>query len=730
MKMMLADMQDLPAFTAVLGNEMVITNGHDRPRYADAARGVAGFLGFKEWSEAEYRPTLDATGTGSLNASRHYAIKVVPADTQRSYLATLVLAGPEGLPSEPQTGSTAYTFELPAHPDMEVLFAAVAVAGGTDTITFDDDSLVDGHHVGDMLRNIDADESYEITANTTNTITAPGISGLPGERFHVERSAAKVRYIYAAEANTEAELEVASYQYQGEVANNDDGETWTLEEFAASGVFPGDIMEPPHACVCESASKRVFLAGGIRHEAQAWVDTTTPGAHVVHGIGMRLADGCVGHALTWDGEGKTYRIESVDAHAQTCTLDEDYEGAATSAGDAGPVVMASDHDMYRSDVSNPHNYSLARVHEISGNTRRLVAYTNALFIFTDNELYILPYESIEEGSPEHVFDSVSITAPHAIAASSSNGVLFWDGSGFSVTDGIRTLSVTNTTCRWLMQALNYDMAYNFRAAWNNQESRWETAFAYGTGTTNDYGLYITNDYRVYGIMRLDCNALWFDISEDGKPEMVHGTTDRTTDYGLIWRHDPELPTDGVPDESGMIGQVTAYNLGTRTVTIESLLEIDVPAGIPVVFLGAGATMTALLQGITETGTDPYTYELVLGQDWQGADVAVGSTVVLGGIPFVYGVRWSDFQSPQYRHQVRRTELDIEPTNGFLHVAHYQNLDEAIPVHEESRTIGHLDTKVVFPLRKAAMYQYGFMLRGVCLERILIDGFSTLFDTQV
>lgn len=729
MGMMLADMQDLPAFTAVLGNEMVITNGHDRPRYIDPGRGVAGFLGFREWAVAAFTPTVASTGSGALDASKWYAIKVVPADTDRSYMATLVLAGPESLPSAGQTGSTAYTFNIPVHPDQEVVFAGLATAIGTDTITFAADSFISGVHVGRSLRNVETGDSYAITANNGNTITAAGSSAAVGDRFHVERSAAKVRYIYAAEADSAEALQLAAFQFQGQIDGNE-ADTWELDEFAPSGVYPADIIQPPNACVCESANKRLFLAGGIRFSAEAWVDTTTPGAHVVHGIDLKLAEGCIAHSLTWEGESETYRIESVDPVAQTCTIDRDYTGAAISEETAGDVLMVSRNELYRSEVNNPHNYSLAFTHEISGNTRRLVAYTNALFIFTDTELYLLPYEAIDEGFPEHVFSNIVISAPHAIAASNTNGVLFWDGAGFSVTDGIRVNSVTNTTCRWLMDGVNPEMTHNFRATWNNQESRWEVAFAYGNGITNDYGLYITEDYRVYGIMRFDMNAIWQDVSDDGRPEMRHGTSARTTGQGIIWRHNQELASDGVPEDSAMLGVVTAYNVDTRTVTIECATQVSVLPGVPLVFLGSGSTFSALAASITETGTEPYVYDVVLGQDWQGAQIGIGSTAVFGGIPFVYGVRWSDFQSPQYRHQVRRTELDIEPTVGYLAIEHYQNLDEREPLHTEVREIGMGDTKVVFPLRKSAIYQYGFRLRGVCLDRILIDGFSTLFDTQV
>ncbi len=829
MRMMMADMADIPAFSATLGKDMVITNGYNRPRYVNPSRGVAGFLGFAEWSNHWQKATLASTGSGSLNMDKHYAVKVVPVDTDRGYIGQLVLVGPENLASIPVTGETEYVFNIPSHPDNEILFAGVSVAQDDDEITFAEGSLPDGAYAGKTIRNIDTGETFAITSNDTDTITATGVhtNAEAGHRFHVQRPVCKQRHIYVAEMDAASDLMIAAYHFQGVVEGNG-AETFTLSQFASSNVFPTAVIQPPNAAVCETASKHMFLAGGIYSDTgTAWVDidpqvyeagagdshfhfqivddlyagagqgrvmrltfgpnhpgldTVSRGSRVtitgandsdndvssimvlrsdpagrwieyqnddgveeydndatagivpnaLHGDGTMLFEGCVGHTLSFPDEAGEYAVVAVDPATQTAWLQELYEGVHTddAADPQAWVVLSSVCDLYMSDVNNPNTYALERLREISGNTRRLVAYTNALLIFTDTEMYLLPFENLSDGFPEHVFGNIVINAPHAIAASHTNGVLFWDGGGFSVTDGISANSITNRTCRWLMDGVNLEMVHNFRCAWNTQESRWETAFAYGDSITNNHGLAITSDYRVYGIQRLDVNALWQDIGESGRPEMRHGTTARSTGAGIVWRHSHEFHADGVDPTSGMLMEVTDYDSDTRTITATADLSIDVLPGTPVVILGTALGMvTAIIQSIVlDEGTEEYT--IVLGQDFALPSITEGSTLVVGGIPFIYGPRWKDFESPQYLHHVRRTEMDIEPTVGIIMVDHYKDMDEGEAIHSEVQLFDYNMKKLVFPLRKGAMYQYGFRFRGVCLGHVKIDGFSTLFDTQV
>ena len=825
LRMMLADMVDIPAHTAAMDEELVITNGVNLPRYINPARGVAGFVGFHEWSNYWQKPQgADSGGAGSLDSEKYYSIKVVPVDTDRSYIATLVMAGPETLPSQPVTGATEIEFAIPVHPDNEVLFAGIAEETGIDDVVFPADSFDADGNIGCTLRNIESGEEYEITGNTTTTVTATGMEAVAGDRFHIERSACKRRYIYAAEFSSTSGILTATFHYQDYVDDNTTT-TFTLSDYTASGVTTSDVIQPPTAATCELASNMMILAGGVRHDTgTAWVDitaqertatadadmeitfsvvddtyedanstkviratlgssqaiflglragsfVTVAGAstsgnnvsevrvlradsdgewieyrnndgvaeadegvtliaypNVIHGTNTLFHDGCAGFSVRIGGS-KLGSIVNVQPDDQTVTMDVLYSGPATSAVDKDELLMVSVNNIYYSEVGNPHNYTLASTIDVSGNVRRMVAYTNALLIFTDTELQVLPYDDFGEAGPQHVFGGVRINAPLGIAASHADGVLFWDGSGFSVTDGINSKSITSDKCRWLMDGINFEGVANIRAAWNSKEARWEVSFPYGNAATNNYGLYITADRRVYGIQRLDVNAIWSDIDDAGKPVMRHGSSGRYTTDGTIWTHSESLQADGVPEGGAALCMVEGYNAETRTITASSGRQVLSEAGTPVAIISHSIT-TFVMESIAETGTDPYTYEIVIPEDWASNGVEIGATLVIGAIPFVYGPRWKDFGSPQYRHQVRRTELDIEPTTGWFYGDHYLDLDEKTPVKTTPLFTTGQDSKLVFPFSGGKGYQYGFRLSGIAVDGVLIDGLSVLFDTIV
>lgn len=960
------DMAKVPASTVVLGEEMIITNGFNRPRYVNPRGGFAGFLGFKEWEVLV--PQVNSEIAGSLDKEKYYSFKVVPQDSKRSYLASPVLTGPPTYPTKPYNPSISggIRVDVPSHPDRKIFWAGKVADGSVPWWPlFNLPGWGTNEHAGRKVYNVTTGRTYELgdngNYNSDQTLYVAPVEGetgafTTGDKVEIFESACNRRLIYAAEMTSPSDVDTASYHYQGYIDNNDEeiedgvGYYYDFTEFSASGVFPEDIIQPPTAVSCESDGRRIFLAGGLppSQKGTGWVDITertrtatgvrpmlfevvgfywtsegftkimrlyldaseatrftveqvysritievgdgedkdnnvtdakiisvdpegtwveylnptgvpveavedadvTTKPNVLHATGMDLHEGCVGHTVTFDGENGYHTIASVDVVKQTAVFENDYSpaaaGWATSPSNAKDATLSSELDIYYSDIGDPNTYSLANTKEISGNPRKLVRYTNALLIFTDSDLFLIGLDEFDAAMPEHVCSGLSITAPFGIAASQSDGVLFWDGAGFSVTDGIQTRSITNDKCRWLMDEVNVRVAGNIRAIWNSHESRWEVAFARGTSVTNDYGLYITSDYRIYGTMRLDVNAMWEDVDDDGAPEIRHGTSSRHIGNGTVWRHSHELFTDGndsinletvtrqckwTPDSEAvdeqLIVQITNKGDGTqrltipqvgdgipsymepfgiipkgsqitisgalnasndveaadviaadingywveysnpggventmeytalieivksgqtgilmyvesdaaeRTFTASSNNEVLVYPGTPIAILsqqyGLVYTLIESLVELTPGEEQSFLYQITFPSDWGNLLIKKGDVLFVGGIPFVYGPRWKDFESPQYRHHIRHTEMDIEPTSGIIITDHYANLDESRIVASEEKLVYENDTKLVFRFLKGPVYQYGFRIRGICMDKVLIDGFSTLFDTIV
>jgi hypothetical protein len=108
---------------------------------------------------------------------------------------------------------------------------------------------------------------------------------------------------------------------------------------------------------------------------------------------------------------------------------------------------------------------------------------------------------------------------------------------------------------------------------------------------------------------------------------------------------------------------------------------------------------------------------------------VGDLLFAGYIPFDYGIKWTDFSSPQYRHQVRNIQIDLENMTGKLYVDHFLDMNET-PVATNEYDVTPADTKITVPFRMGKCYKYGFRLRGVSSTQLKISSFELMFDTQV
>ena len=110
----------------------------------------------------------------------------------------------------------------------------------------------------------------------------------------------------------------------------------------------------------------------------------------------------------------------------------------------------------------------------------------------------------------------------------------------------------------------------------------------------------------------------------------------------------------------------------------------------------------------------------------------GDSALINAEAFDYGIKWTDFGSPQYRHQVRCLHIDVENFHGKLIVEHYieqQKGDTADPVQVDTVDLTTDDTKVVVKFRAGKMYKYGFRLRGYTFTNFKIHSIAPVFDTH-
>jgi hypothetical protein len=458
--------------------------------------------------------------------------------------------------------------------------------------------------------------------------------------------------------------------------------------------------------------------------------------NVVLGTDTRFAEAMKGGTILFANDSERFTIAGVDSVNQRLYLAVKYTGVAVS--EAVAFEIRTFNELYWSDNANPHTFRSANYARFPENIVALTTYQETILVFCERNIYTYSIENPAAVPQRITTAQVKITAPWSIAVSPSYGVLFWDGNGFSLTDGIRVVSVTKDKCQWLMEGVHRDMEWNIRALWDNMNQRWLAVFPYGGDATNNYGLHIEgSDRRVYGIQMVDVNAIWIAQGEDDEPVVRHGTTSRHTGTtgGVVFDHIPEAVTDALPSDSGFIATVTNHDRDTNTITVHSDAEITALPGTPVLGWPQGVETAYyknfIFSSITEddTAESPYVYDLIYSDDWDIDSIGDGDYLFFGGFAVDYGIKWTNFNSPHIRHNVRRIEIDVEPFSGFVIIDHYANNNEDTPIYSSTHIVTG-EHKILSTPKMGGHYTYGFRVRAVAASRLRIDNITILFDPVI
>lgn len=464
--------------------------------------------------------------------------------------------------------------------------------------------------------------------------------------------------------------------------------------------------------------------GVVDAQDNSMVVTIDP--NVVVGNGTSFTQGMVGASFTFDGEG-SYTIGWVDEVNQKLTFTQLYEGSATTDTD---LNISSDYELSWSDYGDPHIWRTENQTDIADDIKSIEVWGGLILVFCSRSLWKIPLNNIYQ-NPTLVSTNILFSAAFSVV-STPGGVLFYDGSGFSITDGQSIRSITQYKATDLMETINSDMAYNIRGAYDSVNRRVEFVFPTGTDITNNTGMYITIDsLNIYPFTRMDCNVLWEDEDEDGRPVMVHGTSGRHVDSGggTVYTHPINQATDG--DVSGsMFGTITEINAGymvvdfNDTVTAgEGTYAMSYPPD------GEGGYIVQFIAQDIEL-VSGNTYNVYFSDDWFSSGFEVGGYLYLAMIPFDYGIKWLDFGSPQYQHKVRQLQFDVRNYTGSLIVEHYGDLNSNNPIQVNNETITAADTKIIIPLKRGSYYTYGFRIRGYSSTKFKLLSFEVLFDVEI
>jgi hypothetical protein len=302
-------------------------------------------------------------------------------------------------------------------------------------------------------------------------------------------------------------------------------------------------------------------------------------------------------------------------------------------------------------------------------------------------------------------------------------VAFYDGTGISVTDGVTAASRTSYKAKEYLANINKAYEQNIVGVYDRENRRFEFVFPMGSDTRNNYGLYVTEDtWNCYPFTRPDCNFMWTTY-DSGNLKVYHGTSGELADgNGSVWKHSGEL--DGLTTAGVAIDSISGQDIIIFADAALTLAPGDSCTIYPIV--SGEEYKELIIESAIEIGTN--VYRLAFDSSIDLTAYEAGDMLYFGYIPFDYGIKWTDFSSPQYRHQPRNIHIDIENMTGKLYVDHFLDMNEtAVATNEYDLTPA--DTKIVVPFRMGKCYKYGFRLRGITSTQLKISAFEILFDTQ-
>lgn len=422
------------------------------------------------------------------------------------------------------------------------------------------------------------------------------------------------------------------------------------------------------------------------------------------------------------GSDAAHTIGWVDNYSQTMTLSEKYNGVEDV--DA-TFSIDSSYAVYWSDYGNPHVWRTENSVQIADEPVALEIVGGLLLVFCKRSIWKIPMANLYQ-TPSRISSSVKFSAPFSLVRT-PQGIMFHDGTGFSITDGQSVVSVTQYRATDYMSGMNPAMYSNIRGVYDSVNKRVEYVFAYGMDITNNNGMYITTDsLNVYPFIRLDCNAVWEGEDDTGRPVVMHGTSGRhvASGGGTVYSHPEDQPLDGATSPSAVVTSVGSGYLVVQATEALTAVEGSIALHHPD---GAGYIIPFIVESITDNGS--FSYDIGFSDDWYHIGFEEGATILFGMIPFDYGTKWMDFASPQYQHKVRQVQMDIEGFTGVINIDHYGDLSD-VPIHRSSYEVDATTTKLIVPLKKGSYYTYGFRIRGYSSTTGRIMSIEVLFDTEI
>ena len=416
-----------------------------------------------------------------------------------------------------------------------------------------------------------------------------------------------------------------------------------------------------------------------------------------------------------DGVAQDYIVDEVDYENQTFTVVETtYNGLISSDTFTDFVITTHDKRLWYSKLDDPNTYPATNTLQFEEELTGLSTAGEQLAVFSLTSVYIVnprnPLEYRKTHSPVGTPAKFS-TVP------TENGVYFFDGTKFRLFDGYNSTEFTSRRVARFMEGLNPALKHLVHGIYIPSERvvKWFVPYGSTTATMNYWVEYHLNSgFWWYG---RSVDATFSTVIEEptsGETVLYTGSSARYTDKGFVnkWF---DSDVDGLDSTT-----TTIWGTVTNVVDASNQLSFSVGAGlvistndigVPCQVIDSGGTRDILcvVETIVDNGGGNYT--ITYHDDFDLSSVVVGDWVVLGSPAFTYGIKWMDFGSPQYLHELKEIHLDATAGDYTWGLVDFYTDYDPSSKKTVAFSFASGETKRVVRFHGQRGYQVGFKIRA-------------------
>jgi hypothetical protein len=724
-----------------LNEQMCFFNGYEKPRYFDRS-GRAGYLGLEDWQTATYTPTCAVSAGGSMTEGLYFSAVAVPVDTQYADFNGNFRMGNPTLPSTAvlttATNKT-MTITVPyAHPQTSLTTGLTLEADeiwiyasqGSPSATLAEEGAK--YYVGKLTTN--APGSFVLTTDPTT-----GNNALDIDNFQpptIRHACAMNNRIYGVvgveEARGTVTWDSVNSRFQGKTYG-----AFTMNTVTSLGnnLFRIAFSGSPNLSDI-TTSMRISISGcsvtanNIRLTPVIAVDNTAKTITLRNEYGSTsgtfgtamvystyFADGFVGAQFRFedDGVNQLYEVLTVDVFNQRFTATEAYNGAKVAGTYYNFFIETFDRFLWWSKEDNPNAWPTENTLMFEEDLTAVAPAGEYIAVFSRNNVYTVNPRNPEEGFRK-THAPVGTLSPFSVV-SCETGVFYFDGKTIRQFDGLQAQDITRRKVRVFLDNVNEALLDQVHGVYlpNEQSIRWYVPYGSTTVTNNYYVQYnISTGFWWIGEC-LDCTcATILEDKTTGDLDLYTGTSARFADIGQILKHTSAYERDGTDvTTTAVFGTISASTPATYTLNVAmgtgyviSSNDIGVPFNI---FSATGTrAITGIIKTVVDNGSGNYT--LTYHSDFDLSTVTSGDWISIGIPYFVWGIKWLDFGTPQYKHELKEIHLDFTPVDYAYGIVDFYTDFVETPNKSVSFTVSTGQNKAVIRYHGARGNQVGFRIR--------------------